>query len=99
MHDVKHSPAPWRAVDDRLGPFYDIEDANGTVIARVCQIGVEPGERVPNAKAMAAAAELLAEVELFAEIASIESPRTQLGGWDWKGMQGRLAALLVKAKD
>jgi hypothetical protein len=51
-----------------------------------------------NARLIAAAPELLAEIELLSQIAGIESPRTQLGGWDWKGIHERLTALLAKAK-
>ncbi len=43
-------------------------------------------------------AELLDEVKLFAEIARIESPRTMLGGWDWKGIHERVTALLARVE-
>lgn len=43
--------------------------------------------------------ELMKEVELFAEIARIESPTTQLGGWDWKGIHERLAALVARIRE
>jgi len=42
---------------------------------------------------------LLSEVHLFCEIARIESPTTQLGGWDWKGIHKRLSALLASIKE
>lgn len=41
---------------------------------------------------------MLTELETLCEIARIESPNTRLGGWDWKGIHERLAALLAKVK-
>lgn len=63
---------------------------------------VDPAEATETARQVAQAMNhfqsMLAEVELFCEIASIESPTTKLGGWDWKGMHEQLSGLLKEIK-
>jgi len=101
MSEPRHSPLPWRRVD-YINPVTSIVAADGTTV--VSPRYKDATGRVESdfeliCRSVKHNAELLAEVELFCEIARIESPTTQLGGWDWKGIHERLTALVARIRE
>ena len=66
---TKHTPGPWKYAPAQRGTIFGerVEDAHGSTI---CQMSHHPAEQIAakaNARLVAAAPEMLAELELLAE--------------------------------
>lgn len=98
MSEVKHTPIPWQ-----FSTCEEHADRPDCELVSCRKFRDRHGEEVVMNKANSdfvltavnSHAELMAEVKLFADIARLESPRTQLGGWNWKWIHERLSALLA----
>lgn len=80
---------------EHAGIYYVEVLTTGGTLLRQFHVGNGP-DAAADAHKIASVPDLLAEVAWLAEIARIESPRTVIGGWDWKGIHERLTALLKK---